>query len=91
MRVFDDILDALSDGKEHPIEDIRFRAARDLNESQVDLVLTALAEADFITIFRSRGTAFGPLEIKNAKLVPRTLIFLKKIKELEGQEAKKSV
>ena len=91
MRVFDDILDTLSDGKEHTIEDIRFRAARDLNESQVDFVLTALSDANFVRLKRSRGSAFGPLEIKSAIISTRMLIFLKQIKEFETQEAKKSV
>ena len=84
MRVFDDILDALSDGKEHSIEEIRDKVK--LSQSIVDLVLTALSDACFITVHRSRSTTFGPLEIQSAKLTEETRIFLKTIQDVEAQE-----
>ena len=86
--VFDEILDTLSDGKKHTIEDIRFRAARNLNASQVDLVLDILADAGFVSRSRSRDSVVGPLKVTGAQLTVSMLSFLKQIKELENKEAK---
>ena len=84
MRVFDDILEALSDGKEHSIKEIQDKVKR--SQSIVDLVLTALSDACFITVQRSRSTTVGPLEIQSAKLTAETRIFLKTIQDIENQE-----
>jgi len=80
VRVFDDILDTLSDGEFHEFEEIK-KAAPDKNETQVDAVLEFFEDYGLLTRHRSRGTAFGPIVTKGAQLSKSMLKFLKKIKE----------
>jgi len=84
MRVFDDVLDTLSDGEYHKFGQIRFATARNLNGTQLELVLVTLSTAGFIKRLRI------PRSIRTwkAKLEPQTLDFLKRIKELEGVDVK---
>jgi len=84
--VFDEILDVLSDGEYHTFEEITFKAARNLNKTQVEEVLQFLDSYGFIEQKRSRSSAFGPLETKGAKLSRSMTQWLKQIKELESTE-----
>ena len=80
--VFDEVLDVLSDGKFHAFEDIQFKAARNLNETQVEAVLSFLERYGFVK--RQRRT--WSVRTREAKLQPEMLNFLKRIKELEDEE-----
>jgi len=80
MRVFDDVLEALSDGEYHVFEEIKFKAARNFNEAQVESALKFLEQYDLIARKRNRWGTHG------AKLTQETFNFLKGLKELEDIE-----
>ena len=91
MRVFDDIVDALSDGKYHTFEDIQLtlkyaqpKATHNLDETQIELVLSILSTAGFI---RRLHKPYSSRTWK-ARLEPQMLDFLKRIKDREDWKDK---
>jgi len=74
----DDVLDVLREGKWHTIEDIETKC-RDLNENQVELILSFLEQAGFVERRRKRWS----LKSRMARLTPRMLGFLQRLEELK--------
>jgi hypothetical protein len=87
MRVFDDIIDTLSDGQYHSFEDIKLAASRNLNETQVEVALGFLQEYGLVKCLRQPGTM---TRLRKVQLTTTVLILLRRLKELEGVDVKEA-
>jgi len=79
LSVFDEVLETLYDGEYHTFEDIQLKAARNLNETQVEAVVSFLEHYGFVKRQRKPWST----RTNKAKLTPEMLNFLRRIKELE--------
>jgi len=82
--IFDDILDALKDGEYHDFSVIALKSRS--NSLQTEAALCFLTKYGFV----SRQRRPHSLHTKRAKLTPTMFNFLKRIKELEGYERKRT-
>lgn len=82
-RAIDDILEVLSDGKFHTVDQIE-SGCRKLNGRQVMLILDFLSEYGFIDRYRRRWP--GPTDplIIGANLTDEMANFLRQVKDLES-------
>lgn len=78
LSVFDEILDVLSDGGYHTIEDIDSKTH--LNMNQIEFALSFLEQYGFIRRLHPRWST----RTRKAILTNEMLNFLKRLKELEG-------
>jgi len=79
LLAIDEILEVLEDGKWHDLKEIVEKTR--LHESKLKLVMSFLAEYDFVQL---------DLAAKRIRLMPQLLNFLKKIHVLEREEAIKA-
>jgi len=83
MRVFDDILDTLSDGKYHNFDELTMFSSSH-NEDQIELIMKFLESYGFIR----RQRKVWSTRTNKVRLEPSMLNFLRRLKELEDQEKK---
>lgn len=79
MLAIDEILEALRNGKWHGVKEVAEKTG--LHEFKIELISSFLTEYDFVQRDPVRS---------RLKLTPRLLSFLKKIQDLEREEAIKA-
>jgi uncharacterized protein YfbU (UPF0304 family) len=82
MQVFDEILDIIKDGDWHNFEELSAKATQ-LNENQLEFILSFMQQYDFIKRERKRWS----LCTRRVKLNPMMVTFLERLGELPKLES----